>query len=262
MPLERGFLEVGVFGSELLPATSTIESVSAITVGFVTEPEAVRELLPHHFEPSARSVVRISHLTYLGIDYLAGRGYNVVSVSVPVELAADRSIAGSYNIVIWEGLSHPVNLGRELQGYAKIYGDVPDATEVGGGYDFDCREFGTTLVRGSVRDLEPFSTEQIEQLRAGAQEAYSLGWKYIPGPKLTSEPDCDYPTKISNPIFYEQAWTGVGTVELCDPAWEAAPISHRILGRLRALPVVKPLRGFVGRGSASAPRATVQRLAS
>ncbi|MGE0308889.1 MAG: acetoacetate decarboxylase family protein [Acidimicrobiia bacterium] len=262
MPSTRQFADVGVFGSELLPATSTIDSVSAITVGFVTEPDAVRPLLPYHFEPAQRCVVRVSHMRYLGIDYLAGRGYNVVSVGVPVQLAADPSVAGSYNIVIWEGLSHAVNLGRELQGYAKIYGEVPDAVESAeGGFDFECSEYGTPLVRGSVRELEPYSDEQLSRLQEASNEAYSLGWKYIPGPKLTSDPDCDYATKVSNPMFYERAWSAKGTLAFCDVAWEAAPVSKRILDRLRQLPVIKPTRGFVGQGSASAPRATVQRLA-
>lgn len=263
MPGARKFVDVGVFGSELLPATSTIESVSAITVGFVTEPEAVRALLPHHFEPADRSVVRVSHMRYLGIDYLAGRGYNVLSVAVPVELAADRTVAGSYNIVIWEGLSHAVNLGRELQGYAKIYGEVPDASgSIDDGMDFECREFDTTLVRGSVRDLTPYTDEELARLQAASNEGSSLGWKYIPGPKLTTEPDCDYATRVSNPMFYQRAWSATGSLDFCDVAWEDAPVSKRILDRLRELPVIKPTRGFVGQGSASAPRATVQRLAS
>jgi acetoacetate decarboxylase len=259
--LTRNFQQVGVFGSELLPATSRIDSVAVAAVAFRTDPEAVRELLPHHFEPAQKAVVRVSHLSYDGIDYLAGRGYNVVSVSVPVVYAHDASIAGTYNVVVWEGLSHAVTLGRELQGYAKIYGEIPDAVETEAGRTFHCSEYGSILLDGEVHDLTPFTPEQLARLQSASSAGQSLGWKYIPGLKLTSEPDCDYATRIANPLYYEQAWSGTGTVSFGHPTWEQAPVSSRVLGRLRELPVLSYQPAFVGKGSASAPRGTVERLA-
>jgi hypothetical protein len=255
----RDFREVGVFGSELLPPTSVIEKVSAITVAFKSDPDAILALLPYHFEPAA-AMVRVSHLTYKGIDYLANRGYNVLSVSVPAVYVKDRSITGNYNVVLWEGLSHAVNLGRELQGYAKIYGEIPDATENETSRSFECNEYGATLLRGEVHDLVEISADRLGRLQERSSEAKSLGWKYIPGPKLTEDPDCDYATRVSNPLFYDQAWTGEGTVEFCSPTWEEAPVSTRILTKLRALPNFGYERAFVGTGSASAPRVGVERL--
>jgi hypothetical protein len=249
-----------VFGSELLPPTSVIKSVSSISVAFLSDRDAVRELLPYHFEPAPDPVVRVGHFTYQGIDYLADRGYNVLSVNVPVVFEGETTLSGIYHLVLWEGLSHAVNLGRELQGYAKIYGEVPDATKMDTGFMFECREYGTTLLHGEVHDLVEYSPEQLERLRRAAKDSYSLGWKYIPGPNLTADPDCDYPTKASNPAFYDRAWSATGTVEFCSPTWEQAPISSRLLGKLRALPVLGYKRAFVGEGSASAPRATVERL--
>jgi acetoacetate decarboxylase len=257
---ERNFLQVGVFGSELLPSTSVIKSVAVAAIAFKSEPDAVRELLPYHFEPSQNAVVRVSHLSYNGIDYLADRGYNVLSVSVPVIYAKDHSIAGSYNVVVWEGLSHAVNLGRELQGYAKIYGEIPDATKTDDGFEFQCSEYGTPLVKGEVHDLVAFTPEQLAGLQKGSSAGYSLGWKYIPGPKLTSDPDADYATKVGNPLFYDSAWSASGTVDFCTPTWEQAPVSSRVLSRLRDLPILSYKRAFVGTGSASAPRGTVERL--
>jgi acetoacetate decarboxylase len=256
----RDFASVGVFGSELLPPTSVIETVTAITVGFKTEQAAVRELVPYHFEPVPDPVMRVNHLTYTGMDYLAGRGYNVVSVSVPVTFTGKQVVTGSFNIVVWEGLSHAVNLGRELQGYAKIYGEVPDSTATENGHTFQCCEYGTPLVQGEVHDLVEYTPEQLAKLQDAAKSGYSLGWKYIPGPKLSTEPDCDYATRISNPAFYDAAWTATGSVEFCDATWEQAPVSKRVLDRLRDLPMLGFSRAFIGKGSASAPRGTVERL--
>ena len=258
--MTRDFKQVGVFGSELLPPTSTIKSVSVMTIAFTSEVEAIQALLPHHFDAASDATVRVSHFEYRGIDYLAGRGYNVLSVSVPALLRSDPTVSGAYNVVIWEGLSHPVNLGRELQGYAKIYGEVLDAEETLEGKSFECREFGTTLLRGEVRDIVPYSPEKLAVLQERSKDGYSLGWKYIPGVNLTAAPDADYATRTPNPVYYDSASSAVGTVEFADPSWESAPISHRVLGWLRDLPVLGYHRAFVGTGSASAPRATVERL--
>lgn len=257
----RTFADVGVFGSELLPRNSVIKAIQATAIQFVSEVGALRDLMPRHYEPTEDALVRVSHLMYSGVDYLADRGYNVLSVGVAAQLVADPGIRGFFNVVLWEGSPEAVLLGRELQGYAKIYGEVPDAEVDGARRSFECRELGTTLLRGSVVVGEAFTPAQLERLRATGRDAHSLGWKYIPGPER-GHPDADYPTRTPNPVFYEQAWTATGSVELCDVAWEAAPVSHRIVARLASLPVVAPSRCLVATGSAASPRATVQPLAT
>ncbi|MGE0308887.1 MAG: acetoacetate decarboxylase family protein [Acidimicrobiia bacterium] len=255
----RRFGDVGVFGSELLPRNSVIRSIHATAIQFVSEVDALRELLPYLYQPADEAIVRVSHLMYKGVDYLAERGYNVLSVGVAAYLASDPGVRGFFNVVLWEGSPEAVLLGRELQGYAKIYGEVPDAVVDGDQRSFECREFGTTLLRGSAVAGAEFSPEQLERLRASGQDAHSLGWKYIPGPTRDT-PDADYPTRTPNPVFYDNAWTASGTIEFCDVAWEATPVSHRIIERLRSVPVVAPHRSLIATGSASSPRATIQRL--
>jgi acetoacetate decarboxylase len=254
----RDFANVGVFGSELLPPTTSIDSVTAISVGFTTDADALADLLPHHYRPIEKPVVRVSYMQYSGIDYLAGRGYNVVSVNVPVVLSSDPTVSGPFNIVVWESLSHAVTLGRELQGYAKVYAEIPDRIATTRGFRFECSEFGTTLVTGEAGDGVQFGPEALARLDALSSDAYSLGWKYIPG--VGAHPDCDYPTRMRNPIKYDAAWAATGTVTFCDITWDQAPISSRIVQRLRSLPNQGSTRAFIGTGSACAPRSTVERL--
>lgn len=255
----RGFADVGVFGSELLPRNSVIRSTTVTAIQFVSEVAALRELLPYHYEPSEAAIVRVSHMMYRGVDYLAERGYNVLSIGVAAYLSGAPDTRGFFNVVLWEGSPEAVLLGRELQGYAKIYGDVPDAEVAGDRRSFECREFDTTLLRGSAVAGDEFSPQQLDRLRATGRDAHSLGWKYIPGP-TRDIPDADYPTRTPNPVAYDRAWTATGSVEFCDIPWEAAPVSHRIVERLRALPVVAPHRSLIAIGAASSPRATIQRL--
>jgi acetoacetate decarboxylase len=254
----RDFRAAGVFGSELLPASSVIKHVTTASISFTTDPQAVRDLLPHHFEPGPQTVVRISHLQYEGVDYLAGRGYNVISVSVPVVLSRDRDIRGDYSLVLWESSPHAVVLGRELQGYPKVYADVPDATAAMNGRTFECSEFGTVLLEGTIQDLQALDQQRLARLNARTSESSSLGWKYIPG--IDAKPDCDYVTRARNPVAYQRGWSGEGSVVFNTPTWQEAPISARIVQRIAALPVLRPGPAFVGMGSGVVERGTVQRL--
>ena len=47
------------------------------------------------------------------IDWLAGNGYNMISVSAAVVFNSDRGpVAGTYTLVIWENLTDPILAGR------------------------------------------------------------------------------------------------------------------------------------------------------
>jgi acetoacetate decarboxylase len=256
----RDFAAVGVFGSALLPVNSVIRTIRSTAIEYVTDRDALRELLPHHFEPAEVPVVRVSHLMYTGVDYLADRSYNVLSVGLAAVFHGREDVHGTYNAVLWEGEPAAVILGRELQGYAKLHGHVPDAVETDTGKTFECAEFGTTLLTGEVHDLVELTPSQLERLQERGSRARSLGWKYIPGPDRAADPDCDYPTTTPNPVYYERAWSATGSVQFCNPSWEQAPVSKRIVDRLRALPVVEQRRAFCGLGSAASPRATIERL--
>jgi hypothetical protein len=85
-----------------------------------TELEA---LLPRGFslrEPLL--VVEGASLTRL--PWLAGRGYNLVSVSVPVVFTTGaHDTAGSLELVTWEDLPDPIISGRDELGFNKVYAD-------------------------------------------------------------------------------------------------------------------------------------------
>ena len=62
------------------------------------------------------------------IEWLAGRGYNTLGVSFPVEFSGNKDKArGNFLLVLWENLTDPILTGREELGFSKIYCNLPEA---------------------------------------------------------------------------------------------------------------------------------------
>ena len=56
---------------------------TSISVSFLTNREQLEEFLPERFEVGAEPVVSVSASYMTEIEWLAGRGYNVLGVSFP-----------------------------------------------------------------------------------------------------------------------------------------------------------------------------------
>ena len=61
------------------------------------------------------------------IEWLAGRGYNIMGVTFRVVYNGTRDRAvGPLLTVLWENLTDPILTGREQLGFSKIFCDMPD----------------------------------------------------------------------------------------------------------------------------------------
>ncbi|MEO8451781.1 MAG: acetoacetate decarboxylase family protein, partial [Gemmatimonadota bacterium] len=102
-------------------------------VSFRTSREQLDELLPPGFQVEGDPIVTVeaSYLTELA--WLAGRGYNIVSVRFPALFQGKRDRAsGPFLAVLWENLCDPILTGREQLGYSKLYADIPPPRVLGG----------------------------------------------------------------------------------------------------------------------------------
>lgn len=251
-----------VFGPSPLPSVSHVERVRSDSVRFITDPDAAADLVPHWFHLPQRPAVSVTSFQYGGIDYLAGGGYNVVSVTIDV---VHPDVDGSpkrapFGLVMWESAGMPVIAGREYMGHAKLVADVPDPENDGSTVRFRCLEGGADLVRASVTARTPLALEQLERLRRDQTDLWTFGWKYIQGP--AGSIDADYPTAALTRHVYDHASSGVGTVEFCAAPATTAPVSGRIAEALGALPVLELRPAFSWSGSMQIDRASTRRLAS
>ena len=101
--------------------------VTSRSVSFLTNREQLEELLPEGFELGAEPIVTVAANYVTEIEWLAGRGYNILGVSFPAVFNGKEDHAvGSLLTVLWENLADPIMTGREELGYSKIYCELPE----------------------------------------------------------------------------------------------------------------------------------------
>lgn len=217
------------------------------SVTFVTDAEKLAKLLPPGFEPDEIPAITVNYAMCRGIDYLAGGGYNLIDVDAAVRFNGKRDqVRGSYGLVIWMNEFHPILLGREVLGAAKLYADVPDISmHPDGSFSFYGSERGAYLVEGKVWDLIEQTPEEIAAKEKAGEGTCWLGYKYIPSLNELSEPDVSYATWLPTATTIKQAWKGKGRVNFNDIPWEKAPVGGLVSSMLNELPVIEYLDSWV-----------------
>lgn len=92
-------------------------------VAMHADAEQLQALLPRGFELGEPLLV-VEGASLHGLPWLAGRGYQLMSVSIPVVFTAQgRRTHGRLELVTWENLADPIVSGRDELGFSKIYAD-------------------------------------------------------------------------------------------------------------------------------------------
>jgi hypothetical protein len=228
-----------VFGPSELGAQAHYGETHMIAHGFYTDPSALEPLIPYHFRLAEPAKVTFAGRMIRNVDWLAGRNYNTVRVSVDVEARDGGAVLrGPYGLVVWESDAHAVIAGREYLGISKIIGEIPEHERQGDTAAFECYEYGSRLLRVDVSDIAPVDDDALAAVNTGGETA-TLGWKYIPA--LGGAVDADYPTKMVGRGRVITMSNGVSSITFDQPTWEQCPISSRIVKTLAALPVVEVL---------------------
>ena len=246
-----------VFGASRLPDVTVMSDFRNAAIPFLTERSAIERYLPRFFELAGEPVVTVSSSHNGGVDWMGDRQYNVVRVQANVTYRGSETVTGPYSLVIWESDAKPVIAGRELQGYAKIVGEIPDHVRTEDSLRFELREYGTRLISGMISDLKPLTSEVVTGLNKVGERA-ALGWKFIPS--LEGGADVDYPVKLISSGEVLEAWSGNGELHFDDPTWQQAPGSAHIIEALKTLPILEYRPAVVTHSRVTLPRNAAQRL--
>jgi len=86
--------------------------------------EHLAPLLPRGFELGEPLII-VEAVSLQELPWLAGRGYDLVTVSMPVVFTAQgRRTPGRMELVTWENLADPIISGREELGFSKVFADT------------------------------------------------------------------------------------------------------------------------------------------
>lgn len=237
---DAGYVMPAHFGPRPMPplASGWYRDVTAMTVTYLTDRDQLAQYLPAPFEVGEEARVSVFYACNRRVDWLAGRGYNMIAVNASAVFHGERDhVTGTYCLVMWENLADPILTGRELQGVPKVYADIPDHSVVAGAWRAGASHFGHPIVDLAVTDLvEPTADELAEGRRAAAEET-AMGWRYLPGVSGLGETTSE-PTAFPSESEFDTVQVGAGTIAWHELTWEQNPTQFHIVNALAALPIV------------------------
>jgi len=225
--------------------------VTTISVGYVTDREKLEQYLPANFEIHGEPILSVYYAMNREVEWLAGGGYNLLGVDVPVRFNGERDqVEGSFNLVLWENDTDAILSGRELLGVPKIYADIEDHKVIQGEWSTSASNRGQTIVDLSVTGLEPVPDAALQQQREASANAYWLGWRYVPN---IGEPGAalSQATCIPTGGSPREAWSGRGKVTWHRSSWERNRTQWHIMNALADLPILEYRWAAVSKGGST-----------
>jgi hypothetical protein len=215
------------------------------SVSFLTDREQLEAIVPPGFEVGAEPILTVTVVLLTELEWLAGRGYNIVTVTFPVVYNGeeDRAI-GEFMPVLWENLADPIITGREELGYSKIYAEIPEPRVQDNRADCVAGWMGFKFLDLNIGNLIQLSPKELEEFKEHAGKQRNDGlmhYKYMPRTGNPTEPDVSYPTiwPSSGLGNLREMWRGEGTVEFHKAAWEDLPTMVDVVNTLHNLEKVE-----------------------
>ena len=215
--------------------------VTNIAVSFLTSPEQLEVLLPERFTLAGEPLVTVYAAYMTEIEWLAGRGYNVLGVTFPATFNGERDRAtGNFLTVLWENLADPIITGREELGFAKIYCELPEPTVFDGERHVIASWLGFRFLDLRVNDLRQQSARELDSFSAGTTGDDTLHLKYLPRTEEWGSADvvhaCLTPAANPNHVIKERQ-VGDGRVQFHHARWEDMPTQYNIVNTLADLEI-------------------------
>lgn len=172
-------------------------NVQWATIAYRTDRARLEALLPPGFTLT-EPVVHVTLGFFRNLYWLAGRGYGIVHVEIPVACQGrDQRIEGGLVLVLWEGRPDAITTGREELGFPKLFADIPDVRldpdsgRIGGRASW----FEHTFFEMEMQGLKPVETAPDERRLLGPRGG-PMYYKYMPrtGPFGTGGADVSYVT--------------------------------------------------------------------
>ena len=216
---------------------------TAITVSFLSRPEQLSALLPPGFSLGAEPVVTVTASYMKEIEWLAGRGYNMLGVTIPAVFQSKAGpISGSFLLVLWENLTEPIITGREELGFSKIFAELPEPVTRNAKLHGVANWDGFRFLDFSVEQLQPLNAAQITAQAGAVTSAGTLHYKYLPRTGEPGRADVQHavltPLAVPNRVVTAMS-RGQGTLQFHRARWEDMPTQYMIVNTLHALDILE-----------------------
>ena len=214
---------------------------TTFSVSFLSDSQQIESYLPPGFALDGEPVVTVSASYMTEIEWLAGRGYNVLGVSFPVRFdGAIDQVRGSLLTVLWENLTDPILTGREEIGFSKIYCELPYPTHLRGEHHLIASWLGFKFLDIYVNDLRELSREEIDNRAQRQTGDGTLHYKYQPRTGEWGTADVSYP--VLTPAYTPnrrvlEQHVGDGRLQFHSATWEDMPTQYNIVNAFAGLQI-------------------------
>lgn len=218
----------------------------SVAASFLTDRAQLERHLPAGFEVAGEPVVTIEVHYWTEIDWLAGRGYNLVTVSWPASFVGQQDrVTGRFLAVVWENLADAIIAGRDETGWPKLYADIAEPRLWESARICSAEWRGFRFLDLSVCELRVVSPPAPTVPLDG-----TLMLKYVPRTGAWGEADLQQVTfsPMHDPDkTIERYETGTARVRFHHATWSDLPTMHHIVNALAALPIIESRGGSVTR---------------
>ncbi|MFG2005093.1 acetoacetate decarboxylase family protein [Spirillospora sp. NPDC048911] len=216
---------------------------TTVWADFPAEPGKLEAFLPEGFRLDGEPTVRVRFRYLSRIAWLAGRGYNILDLAVPVTYEGRQErVSGDLVLVLWESLADPIISGREELGYAKLYAEIPpmrgaaENGHVAAHASWDGFTFAELAIDGIGA---PERIGAPEAPGSGDADAPLLHVKYVPSTTNPGTPDAHYVT-VTPPDYpkrrvLDRRSGSRATVTFTAGDFDRLPTLHHITGPLAGL---------------------------
>jgi acetoacetate decarboxylase len=220
--------------------------ITSITITYLTDRDRLARYLPPPFEVAEEALLSVSYSMNNGVEWLAGRSYNIVGVNASVIFKGEeQQLRGGHPLVLWENLAEPILTGRENEGIPKIFADIEDHSILNGEWRTAASRFGHKIVDIRAWDLQALSSSEVEALNKQSAGGNWMGYKYIP--PTGDGPEVSHATLFPTSGAYTEAWRAKGEVTWQQLTWEQNPTQHHIVNALHDLPILEVRSAMVAR---------------
>lgn len=209
---------------------------------FRTTREAIKELLPQNLEPVGEPVISFEFAYMTEIQWLAGRGYNMLQIKIPAKTTESfdgEAITGWFQPVIWENMCEPIISGREDIGWSKIYSELPPPRQSNGVWSFISSWDDFKFIELELHDLEKTDTSPASLLPL-------MHHKYIPAMCQPDKSEVDYlavtPKGGPSLQIIEHKIASHAKLVINPASWEDMPTQFQIVNALAAIPLLDTVR--------------------
>jgi hypothetical protein len=236
-----------------------------VSVSFLTNAAQLNEFLPPGFELMGEPVVTVFETYIKKIDWLAGRGYNVLGVNFPIVYQGQNDCAvGPFLAVFWENLTDPILTGREQLGFSKIYCELPEPVFYLGETHYTASWMGFRFLDIKLTHMKEVATTDYPtspSLPTDGTLNGTIHYKYMPRTGEWGKEDVAYAVlspASEKPDLPQSLMEGEGTVEFHRACWEDLPNQYMIVNAFSDLEIKEyrsaSIQHSVGGGSLSNQR--------